>query len=80
MESSPKKLVGAQAMIRKRLLKVLRLEPIICNNNKICNYVIFFFPTMGFLNRDYGTDSGRDVAQDMCKIQRMNGVDSLVRE
>ena len=67
-------------MIRKRLLKVLRLEPIICNNNKICNYVIFFFLTMGFLNRDYGTDSGRDVAQDMCKIQRMNGVDSLVRE
>ena len=66
MESSPKKLVGAQAMIRKRLLKVLRLEPIICNNNKICNYVIFFFfLTMGFLNRDYGTDSGRDVAQDM---------------
>lgn len=67
-------------MIRKRLLKVLRLEPIICNNNKICNYVIFFFLTMGFLNRDHGTDSGRDVAQDMCKIQRMNGVDSLVRE
>lgn len=54
-------------MIRKRLLKVLRLEPIICNNNKICNYVVFFFffLTMGFLSRDYGTDSGRDVAQDM---------------